>query len=373
MPNQQLRMFIRESLIVEIGGSMGQDLRYNPMEKGKITKSDPLAGSLVGKKFSFSDGGAPAFVVVADNSQLRKIIVRRYPSYDQAAFSEDVGSLSGATQLDAYADGQAISDAIDQAGGWQSSPDTLSRDAPPTQYTGLSIVPNYWILDRSIQNLKKPAHVSTSSGQEKAKDFGCVVPYETAAAYVVKEDPKTAKFALGAACFYEYANSAKVGLLSAAVGALVGGLIGNVPGAATGAVVGSALTDMLLRWPVLRWALANEKYKFLAANLLLLAVNFIPALIELKFVKGAASKIAPKLATMSASTKAKVTRVVIEMGVQILPDLALHGKQLEEAVLSLLSDPKMIDTELTGSDLAMDEFLKTKYPNGLEPYSEDEE
>lgn len=327
-----------------------------------------LAGSLIGKKFAFVDGGEPAFEVVADNPAKKIAIVRKYLRSENRMpdFESDIQNLAGLEQLDAEKHMQSISDAIEQKGGWKSNPDILSTI---TAYSYGKIA-DYYIIDRVLENLKKPILIATSSGQAKVKEFGCVISYEKAANYIAKRDPKSVEFALGAACFYEYANSPKYALLANALGALIGGVLGAFfggvgagPGAATGAVLAGGGTDLYLRYPVMRWAAANEKYGFLAANCLLVAVNFIPAISELKFAKGAAIKIAPKLMAMSPTTKLKIAKVVTEMCIQILPDIALQFNRIEKEVLSLLDNPGEIDETLSASDAAIKAYLKEKYPS----------
>jgi hypothetical protein len=329
----------------------------------------PLEGNLVGKKFAFVDGGEPAFEVVADNPAKKIAIVRKYLSNQNRMpdFESDIRNLDGFEQLNAEAHIQLISDAIDQTGGWKSNPDILESILV---YSSRRVA-NYYIINRVLENLKKPILIATTSGQAKVEDFGCVIPYEKAANYVAKSDPKSSEFALGAACFYEYANSPKYALLAGALGALIGGAIGLFfggvgagPGAFTGATLAGGGTDLYLRYPVMRWAAANEKYGFLAANCLLVAINFIPAIGELKFVKGAAIKIAPKLmAMLSPTTKLKIAKVVTELCIQILPDVALQFNKIEKEVLSLLDDPEKIDETLSASDAAMTAYLKEKYPS----------
>jgi hypothetical protein len=336
----------------------------------------PLKGNLVGKKFAFVDGGEPAFEVVADNSAKKIAIVRKYLSNENRmpAFESDIQKLAGVEQLDAEKHIQFISAAIDQKDGWKSNPDIL-RTIIAYSYDKIA---DYYIIDRVLENLKKPILIATTSGQAKVEEFGCVISYEKAANYVAKSDPKSSEFALGAACFYEYANSPKYALLANALGALIGGAIGAFfggvgagPGAFTGAILGGGGTDLYLRYPVMRWAAANEKYGFLAANCLLVAVNFIPAISELKFAKGAAMRIAPRLMAMSPTTKLKIARVVTELCIQILPDVALQFNKIEKEVLSLLDDPEKIDETLTASDAAiltasdaaMKAYLKEKYPS----------
>jgi hypothetical protein len=327
-----------------------------------------LAGSLVGKKFAFVDGGEPAFEVVADNQTKKIAIIRKYLSNQNRMpdFQADVEKLVGFEQLNAESHIQLISDAIDQKGGWKSNSDILSS----TLAYSSGRIANYSIIDRTLENLKKPILIATTSGQAKVEDFGCLIPYEKAANYVAKSDPKSAEFALGAACFYEYANSPKYALLANALGALIGGAIGAFfggvgagPGAFTGAILGGGGTDLYLRYPAMRWAAANEKYGFLAANCLLVAINFIPAIAELKFAQGAAMRIAPRLMAMSPTTKLKIARVVAELCIQILPDVALQFNKIEKEVLSLLDDPEKIDETLTASDAAMTAYLKEKYPS----------
>lgn len=343
--------------------------RYElPAVNTNYDNTNALAGSLVGKKFAFVDGGEPAFEVVADNSAKKIAIVRKYLSSENRmpAFESDIQKLAGLEQLNAEDHMQSISDAIDQSDGWKSKPDILGKI---TDYS-YSKIADYYIIDRVLENLKKPILIATTSGQAKVEEFGCVISYEKAASYIAKSDPKSVEFALGAACFYEYANSPKYALLATALGAIIGGAIGAFfggvgagPGAVTGAMLAGGGTDLYLRYPVMRWAAANEKYGFLAANCLLVAVGFIPALSELKFAQGAAIKIAPKLMAMSPTIKLKIARVVTELCIQILPDFALQFNRIEKEVLSLLDNPGEIDETLTASDAAIKAYLNEKYPS----------
>ena len=327
-----------------------------------------LAGSLVGKKFAFVDGGEPAFEVVADNPTKKIVIIRKYLSNENRMpdFQSDVEKLAGFEQLNAEKHTQLISDAIDQKDGWKSNPDILKS----TLTYSYGKIADYYIIDRVLENLKKPILIATTSGQAKVEEFGCVISYEKAANYIAKSDPKSVEFALGAACFYEYANSPKYALLANALGAIIGGSIGAFfggigagPGAGTGAMLAGGGTDLYLRYPVMRWAAANEKYGFLAANCLLVAVNFIPAISELKFVQGAAMRIVPNLMAMSPTTKLKIARVVTELCIQILPDVALQFNRIEKEVLSLLDNPGEIDKTLSASDVLIKAYLKEKYPS----------
>jgi hypothetical protein len=399
--SKALRTFIRETLLInELGGSMSQDMRYDPLGSHSKSSQQVLNGAtknnnFVGDAFSLTAGGPVKFIVVADK-QGREAIVLSHRNAVESDFSSSIFRPIVLRAGDTYDDGSGpvatefINDPVvksieENALGWNIDDDANNSslfDTFKVSYEASRRTPGrpvrsnintsqiYYAINDLLTalNQKKiflPEGLYDPKVQQKALNFECVIPFEEAWKYVNEADPKSAKFLLGAACFYEYASSIWAPLAAAAVGAALGAAIaaptGETAAVATVPVLamGGAMAaeDLFFRWPVIRWAIANDKLDFAISNAIFLCLSFLPL--------GAGGLVA-RTFLGRAITKA-MERPVKFMVMQLLTSMAFDaGKPIDESALNvridtLYADEDSIKQNLSASEAELTNMIKKNY------------
>lgn len=209
-------------------------------------------------------------------------------------------------------------------------------------------------------NKKTPSEAQAAALQRptplanaKVGTFECELEPDEALDYIIDnfDEPQGAEFMLGIRCSYQYANSPSVGITAAVIGAAVGAASTKTwQGAGLGAIIGGLTTDAILRFPVMCWAVANEKYEFAAANLFLIGAQIVSA---------GTYKFAP----LSASTKGAVIDLSMQIFAGLLPDYILQRDQkiIEAQMERLSKNPGQIKSLLSVSEQEMLDILGSRY------------
>jgi len=357
MSSQTLKAFIREALVVEIGMSYGQDMRYNPRPPGTAAPATPAPEKVevyLGFMGAFSAGGKPDYVVVAD-AVTDKLLIVAHSKSEYAPESEDdifgqakqlkkfmsIGAYPapipflsrlalGAITVDdseGLPDSNAYEISKGLIGTWHMLEDdktTLNNvlpnfqtlklpggDVDLTDPTVLGDLPGggwrsntgYYLVPRD-KNLFKGEHEAQKEYTEKFKrdayKFKCALDANEVLSYLTNSDIKSGEYALAAACMYTYAGSLSGQILSAIVVGLVASAVATpMVGLLTG-LAAMSFHDMAFRIVVIRWAYANGYKDFFHANL----VYFIITLLFAGFNAFKALKALPAAAA-GAQTVAK--------------------------------------------------------------------
>ncbi len=332
--SQTIRIFIREVLSSrqKIDSSFSDTAilkEFLPLLliKGDAEYRQPYAldKSIAGKRFSFTPGGEPEFQVVADNIDLKQLIVCSYPFdhveillpgdneiFDPASGDTEYGEGEGAPAAAAYfeqeegarnltaekfiknldakelmSDSVVLKAALEQKDGWivdEILYGFVTRSIESANFFGNKSLGNVFLMARNPAKLNQPAVVSTETGLVKLANFECVDDALTVLDSLLDiatwntKAMSDIKWARNAACFYEYANSPEKAALAAGIALAIGAIfapetLGASFFAALG-VAGSGATvqDALCRVPVIIWACVTKRWKFAAANLVYLII-----------------------------------------------------------------------------------------------------
>jgi hypothetical protein len=302
MMHNALRSFIRESIML----SKHQLLKESDeMDVDDAAESNLKFGNVIDKRFSLTRDGEPAFTVIADNKDQSKIIIIPYPQ-DRQLLDDRGANLTQETLIDELNASRIpirssiIKAILNDASGWTTSETHKAEISSNLKFCidqGYEVFPDILIMSRDLDLLQRPKAASTRSAVEAGKKFECALqPREIVYSIFDIRDLKKLRepeWLLNAACYYEYANSIKGALLSG----LVMGALAWLATAETGpfsigafisaAGIGSTSHDIVMRVPVIAWAAANGKTKFLAANVAYIVLVLIfESLVHFKEVKG---------------------------------------------------------------------------------------
>lgn len=336
---------------------------------------------LLGKKFSFSDGAEPAFLVVAENISEGITLIRRYSTMPLQSFMQGLMSLSGpGTSGKPYSPSKDLLEKISKdEEGWKVWEDFKQN------FDSLKSQPGeFFLIKKLSSNFKKPIKVSTESGQEKFEKFECVLSIPEIVVNIFSF-PTSKEFMQSAACCYAYANSWKAlalaGSLGAAVGAYLGasgagavggaatapaGGVGAIPAALAGAVsggleglaLGAASSDVILRLPPFIWAMSNGKYLFGAANAIIIALDCVT--LEGSKVSAEAAKKSPILLRAVKG----FAQIVLELASPMLADCAIQvdKDRFTQALQDIIDGKYDIKSLLDQSEKDLKAAIKTQYP-----------
>lgn len=381
-----LRTFIKETLAInEIGGSMGQDMRYAPRSlnaQGGAARDQLLhpksSDRLEGRLYSTARGGEPDFIVIADNSATSQCIIA---IYSKAETSKDtIASRLGARPLDVAASG--ISRVLTQKKGWSLTVTTHERLQAAVQLARAQAAAaaasggatddqpesDFLLTRRDLSKFFLPPVLATPEGRDKAIAFECVMTRSDAIATVMNvADYGSKDWFMAAACFYSYANGVSSAVFCALVGAALSaagfGPAAVVPGVGwaaaggavlAGAAMGAAFCDVVLRVPVLYWSAMNGKKTFAAAN-------FAYMLISIAFQSVQAFK-----AAKAAPTSLRVSAVefLLQLTTSVITELNLPLGDEESVgkIREFLENPDMIKPALTDSEAELIQAIRDQYP-----------
>ncbi len=294
--SQLIRHFIRESLrsrIDEVGELFGGQGATFPTGRGPAgsyaasrLKDDKVANlterSLLGYRFSSARDGKPEISIVGDNKQTDEVLAIPYPisGIDDDRSSGTTTPLEEMLIRKFRARMLPMNDALinsikNQQRGWEyasESDDFLDKQMSAADIQGLDFVPNYFLIPRKIgELLKAPAKSTTRAAAEKAARFECAdLSVSDLISTIMYKDVTDPDWSLAAACFYDLANEPNwtAAIAAGAVSALLASETG--PGAIVAFFLGAGLamtvSDVVYRIPVIYWAYANKKWKFLSAN-----------------------------------------------------------------------------------------------------------
>jgi hypothetical protein len=394
--SQTLRNYIRETIILEIGGSYGQDLRYNFSPKPSIGTQQNIE-DFAGKRLALESGGEPAVTVVADNG--KHIVVGLYISFIndasaglEAEFREDeedgkdidkryLRIMAASDEFNSrapdaeklYTDSPEVKAIIERDPSW-SVDDLMITLLTGAKSDAISFnrkeLYGFFILPRNTKSLKKPALIATRKARVLARNFKCVLPMSDVFKITFSWLPglktvpvKDKMWAAAAACWYANANDIGGTLASGFVGAAAGALAGLLGGplapatASAGAWLGMGLAtsahDIVNRIPVIIWAFNNEQYEFGAANVTWVFILIVfESLIHLKefkagfqaaevFKTGMSKSAVLKALFDSPVVKSKligpnsIRDAIIDTAIRLAADdTAIPEKALKEAILS---------------------------------------
>lgn len=337
---------------------------------------------LLGKKFSFTEGGEPNFVVIAENISLGQSLIRRYSETYLHYFGQGLLNLSGpgSTGLP-YSPRKNLLDKISQEQeGWKLWPKFKGH------FESLKSNPGeFFLINKVSSNFKMPTKISTESGQEKFSKFECVLSMTDAVKYIFSY-PGSQNFMMAAACTYHYANSWKslafAGLLGGSIGAYAGavagsttgaavtapaggvgaapgGVIGGVVGFLEGAGIGAATVDSVLRVPPLIWALWSGKIEFAAANAFIIALDYM------SFGTSKVSAEAVKKAPWLLRGVKGVTQLVFEFVAPMAADASIqvNKDRFTQALQDIINGKYDIKTLLDQSEKELKASIKSQYPD----------
>ncbi len=247
--------------------------------------------SLLGYRFSSTRNGEPEISIVGDNKQTGEVLAIPYP----ISGIDDDRSRGATTPLEETlirkfrARMLPINDTLinsikNQQSGWEYAPESdnfLVEQMSAADIQDLDFVPNYFLVPRKLgEILKAPAVSTTRDAAERAARFECAdLSVSELISTIMNKDVTDPEWALAAACFYDYANEPNwtAGIAAGAVSALLASETG--PGAIVafflGAGLGMTVGDVVYRIPVIYWAAANKKWKFLSANVVYMVILII--------------------------------------------------------------------------------------------------
>jgi hypothetical protein len=319
MNKTTIRMFIRESLRSRVrldevrDDALAGPIRGNIPDNFKdFSMTDAAKKSFVGKRFSSIADGAPEITIVADNPSTSQVVFIPYPIADTSTDREGSDYTTTESVLMKRFNAQMMpndADIINQifnnAAGWTSLNGIYPVLTPffdSAKRRRLDFVPNVLMASRTPALLKKPASYSTRSAPKRAEEFECILPIEEVVSITfggrmgfsgTKVPVTNPRWALAAACYYGYANSAKGAILAGLVGAVAGGILLSETGpfAVAGAIVGAGLastsSDIVLRLPVIFWAYETKRYRFLSFNMTYIVILLLfESLVHFKELKG---------------------------------------------------------------------------------------
>jgi hypothetical protein len=392
--SQAIRQFIRESLVMELGGSYSQDMRLGPVKKPETDPNITYAGILG----SFSPGAAPDYVVVADNRKDR-VVIRKHSK--SLALDDDNAYIQNLNAKKINIEDQLLRQLLISRDVPRKMDDTGNRfDTGPIGTWGMidydkaqledditlesgDTLDNYFFVDRaniawSPQIMKQ----YTDLYKQNLLDFKCNLNIGTAVYYVMSYEPASEEGALGAACFYRYATETENAVPAALLGALAGAVVTKNPlGALAGAGTAYSIQEIIARAVVARWARANNLDDFYVANIVYIFVNVfflaLSALKDVKMLKDAALRAGlagplEKLAKFTGvsripafSTWAAAVPFLAEMIIQCWAyfdgesELQLHKSKIED----YLRNSDTLDADVSASVKALTNSISKNYPS----------
>lgn len=338
---------------------------------------------LLGKKFSFTDGGEPSFFVVAENIPSGQSLISRYSKSSITDFSNGLKSLSGPGPggTPDLPSPDLLDKISQEQDGWKVWDQFKTEFENDKNKQG-----NFFLIDKKFQNFRPPVMTSSVAGQEKFSKFECTLRVDETARNLFSS-PSSQEFMLAAACSYGYANSWRALALAAAVGAIIGGYAAGVSSATLGAAVtapaggegavpagavgtiagvaggawagaslGAASSDAALRIAPLLWSIFNKNYSFAAANAIVIffdvftfgkgkaAVESAPLI--LRTIKGAAQLIFEFISPMAADASIQVDK-----------------DRFTQSLQDMIDSVTDIKSELAKSEDALKTAIRFKYPD----------
>ena len=337
---------------------------------------------LLGNKFSFSEEGDPAFVVVAENISTGQSLISRYSQMSLNDFVSGIKTLSGPSESGApeTPSSDLLSKISLEQDGWKVWEEFKSNLANLRSQKGDLV-----LINKISRNFKAPSKISTKSGQEKFSKFECTLRVDEVAKNLFSW-PNSQEFMMAAACSYSYANSWRALALSAAIGAIIGGYaagtasaaagavatapvggegavpagaLGVLGGAMTGAGIGAASSDAALRLPPMLWALSNKNYIFAAANAIVIFLDLFT------FGKGSAAAEAAKKTPILLKGVKGIVQLVFEFIAPMAADAAIQVEKdkFTQALQDLIDGKVGIETTLNQSEEALKTAIRFQYPD----------
>jgi len=361
--------------------------------KSPIASGTTSEINFVGMPFSTTKGGPAKFIVVATKKGKTTVVLSHKDAtqadFKTSAFRPVVLNAEKIDMVDkfeyVYSDDPVVEDMQKNMSTWSIEDATGNSDlytAFSTSYGRSSSTPGkpvrntintaqvYYVVDDLSNAIKDgkifyPEDLYNPENQQRALKFECVLSFDEAWKYVNEEDPRTANFLLGAACFYKYASSMWAPLAAGVIGAALGAMIAAPTGETAGVVsipvlsAGAAMAgaDLFFRWPVLRWAVYNDKIDFAISNAIYLCLSFIPLSAGGYVGKTFAGKAIAR--AMEKPIKFMVTQIIISMAFDA-------GKPIDEARLnqqieSLYNDEDQVNQNLSSSEAELVSLIKKKY------------
>jgi len=318
MNKTTIRMFIRESLrssarLDEVrDDALAGPIRGNIPDNFKdFSMTDAAKKSFVGKRFSSIADGDPEITIIADNPSTSQVVFIPYPlvspanvldERDESGYTPTESRLMKSFQAQMLPV-DLVDSVFNNRAGWTSLDGIAATlDVLFRQSERLEFVPSVFITGRQPRILRKPSGYTTRKAAESALEFECILPIEEVVSITfggrmgfsgTKVPVTSPRWALAAACYYEYANSAKGVILAGLVGAVAGGILLSETGpfAVAGAIVGAGLastsSDIVLRLPVIFWAYETKRYRFLSFNMTYIVILLLfESLVHFKELKG---------------------------------------------------------------------------------------
>jgi hypothetical protein len=389
--SQVLRSFIRESLVVEIGGSRSYavDMPYD-------IPSEPVE-SYVGILGSFNSGRQPDYVVVADNRKDRVVIRKHSKSPFLDNDEQYVRNLNAKkidisdALLDILANARNVPHEMDdngyrtdagQIGTWGMLDYDQAQLVTDISHESSKTLRDYFLVER--EKIEKSSHPSieyTDLYKQNLLDFKCNLDISKAIYYITTYEPTTPEYALGAACFYTYATENKYTIPAVLIGVVSGAFLGGPPGALAGAGAAFSIQEIICRIVVARWARANGLDDFYVANIVYIFVNVfflaLSSLKEIEMLSGGAllekltgpfqriTKILGITKLPTATSWSAIVPFLAEMIIQFAAffnesyEIALHKNKIE----AYLNDPDKIDADVSASIKQLFDTASKKYPS----------
>jgi len=405
MMHNALRSFIRESIMLNESGM----LTLPAILASTQTSENILEKDLAGKKFSTIDGGEPEFIVYADNKSLGKCIIKKYTASEAAI--DELLKQTRSSKIDRK--DPVVNDIIEKSNGWKTrwstDPDnsaTLDKEFKRQLDIANNLVPisvrpgapvylkDFYLMSRKPEYLRRPLKRSTEADLQNLVDFKCSLSPEDVVNITLTANVQSYEYAQAASCWYEYAKSPDKQAFFAIVATAAVALVTKNPKFSLSTFFNSAaISEIVFRLPLARWARATGRndlfwanVAYIAAMALFLGANWAEASEKLRSLlaagKGggtAAVKAAEetiKLLNLSGTEAAffmnKATKdglwpailyFIIELVTVSLPFLGVENLTEADAekLRRYFENPDSVTTELTSSQKDFSEFLN-KYP-----------
>jgi len=287
MMHNALRSFIRESIMLdEAGMLMLPAILASTQTSENITEKD-----LAGKKFSTTDGGEPEFIVYADNKHLGKCVIRKYTASKIEA--NELIRATRSSEIDR--NDPVVNDIIEKSNGWKTrwSTDPDLSPALDKEFIGqlkianelvpISVKPDatvylreFYLMSRKPEYLRRPLKRSTEADLKNLVDFKCSLSFQETASITLTADVQSYEYAQAASCWYEYAKSPTDQAFFAIVATVVVGLVTKNPKFSWTTFFNSAaISDIVFRLPLARWARATGRNDLFWANVAYIVVMMI--------------------------------------------------------------------------------------------------
>jgi len=310
--SQTLRSFIREALIIEIGGSYGQDMRYHPIGTKPVPDPVPTVSTFLSQIGAFSAGDSPDYVCIADNLKDSLIVVVHSKSkYNTETFGPRGLSIQGMklfqNELNAVGPlgyswltnllfAKDITGDIPDDGFYKASSsdigtyhmldvdkrllqehlsrvegqDSLKMSDSGVEKIIAAVRPEYFAIPRKDEFFTRK-HVSqkeyTDIFKKNIGEFKCNLEIGEVIRYIKDYKPTDPEYALAAACLYSYAGSWTGAMTAGALTALVALPFTTPVGALLAGSIAMSAHDMIFRLVVIHWAYENGYTDFFYANL----------------------------------------------------------------------------------------------------------